>query len=81
MKEQVKDVLKFCDKEVSCILDMDRNEILDCFFQGHMDDIVCVFDVDGNYKGRKNSKVKDVIINGDSMNEKLVYREEEGDIR
>ncbi len=47
-------MLRFCDNEVSCVLDMemDRHEILDYFFQGHMDDIVCVFDIDGNYKGR-----------------------------
>lgn len=45
-------MIRFCDKEVCCVAyeTLNRQEVLSYFFQGHMDDIVCVY-VDGQYMG------------------------------
>ncbi len=47
-------MIRFCDSEVCCIEydELNRNTILNYFFQGHMDDIVCVVDANGMYKGK-----------------------------
>ena len=47
-------MIRFCDREVNCILyeQFDRSELLKYFFQGNMDEIVCVINSDGTYKGR-----------------------------
>lgn len=47
-------MIRFCDREVYCVLydDLDRNLILNYFFQGHMDEIICVTNTHGRYKGK-----------------------------
>lgn len=47
-------MIRFCDNEICCITydEMDRTEILNYFFQNHMDDIVCVVDFNGKYEGK-----------------------------
>ena len=46
-------MIRFCDNEVTCVLynELDRRMILSYFFQDHMDEIVCVLDEQGKYKG------------------------------
>lgn len=47
-------MIRFCDNEVCCILynELERNKILKYFFQGHMDEIICVTDSEGRFKGK-----------------------------
>lgn len=47
-------MIRFCDNEVCCVAygELNRNEILNYFFQDHMDDIVCVLDEQGGYNGK-----------------------------
>lgn len=47
-------MIRFCDNEVCCILydELERSKILKYFFQGHMDEIVCVIDAEGRFKGK-----------------------------
>lgn len=47
-------MIRFCDKEVCCVLydDLDREELLSWFFRGNMDEVVCVLNQDGTYRGR-----------------------------
>lgn len=47
-------MIRFCDKEVCCVLkeELDRDVILNYFFEGHIDEVVCVTDSDGKYEGK-----------------------------
>ncbi len=46
-------MIRFCDKDVCCISNeqSDRSALLDYFFQGNMDEVVCVQNPDGTYRG------------------------------
>lgn len=47
-------MIRFCDKEVCCISyeELERGMLLHYFFQGNMDEMVCVLNTDGTYCGR-----------------------------
>lgn len=47
-------MVRFCDNEVCCILndELNREMVLNYFYDGHMDDIVCVIDKYGKYIGK-----------------------------
>ncbi len=47
-------MIRFCDNEVSCVQynELNRKMILNYFFQNHMNEIVCVIDQQGKYKGK-----------------------------
>lgn len=47
-------MIRFCDNEVCCVpySELDKNLILNYFFQGHMDDNVCVIDTEGKFRGK-----------------------------
>jgi len=47
-------MIRFCDKEVYCVFQdsLDRDLILKYFFNGHMDDIICIMDEAGSFKGK-----------------------------
>ncbi len=46
-------MIRFCDKEVYCVSyeQIDRSALLNYFFQGNMDEGVCVQNPDGTYRG------------------------------
>ena len=46
-------MLRFCDKEVFCVKveQLDRGELFCYFLDGHREDMLCVLDDDGKYKG------------------------------
>lgn len=47
-------MIRFCDKEVCCVSydSLDREQLLRFFFDNHMDDIICVIDENGRYRGK-----------------------------
>ncbi len=47
-------MIRFCDKEVYCVFQdsLDRDLILKYFLNGHMDDIICIMDEAGGFKGK-----------------------------
>lgn len=47
-------MIRFCDREICCVEygAIERRELLKYFFDGHMDDMVCVMNSDGSYRGR-----------------------------
>lgn len=47
-------MIRFCDKEVYCVLygKLDRSALLSWFFRGSLDELVCVLNPDGSYRGR-----------------------------
>lgn len=47
-------MIRFCDSEVYCVSyeQLNRRELLNFFFKGNMDEIVCVMNSDGSYRGR-----------------------------
>lgn len=46
-------MIRFCDKEVCCVYygQLDRRSLLSYFFQGNLDEPVCVLNLDGTYRG------------------------------
>lgn len=46
-------MIRFCDKEVFCVKadQLDRGELFCYFLNGHREDMLCVIDDDGKYKG------------------------------
>lgn len=46
-------MIRFCDKEVVCVGEVqDRQELIAYFLNGHRNEIVCVLDDQGKYKGK-----------------------------
>ncbi len=47
-------MIRFCDRAVYCVAyeQLDRRELLSFFFRGSRDEIVCVLNPDGSYRGR-----------------------------
>lgn len=46
-------MIRFCDKEICCVTEsqMDRQEIVNYFLNGHRKEIVCVLDEEGKFFG------------------------------
>lgn len=64
-------MIRFCDKDVCCISyeEINRETLLSYFFQGNMDEVVCIINSDGTYRGSVSyyslincNKVKDAIL-------------------
>lgn len=47
-------MIRFCDKEVCCAFPetLKRDQVLKYFFNGHIDDEICIIDEDGVFKGK-----------------------------
>lgn len=46
-------MIRFCDKEICCVTEeqLDRQQLLEYFINGHRSELVCVLDKEGKFKG------------------------------